>query len=985
MVSKPTALGITPVPVLFHVLFALAYLVSVISTLKVDVSDPFYSTIWVPAGIAVWWAVKCRTRAELIAAHAFVFFTIVTVFHVVEHRGAISVVLTATSHVLAGPCVRFFMAAIDRIRFGGQWISSRQRSPLDRIVFPSDVYRLLLGSFVGIALSKLLALVRISYDGGAVTAATFASLYLRDLAGIITVAGAGLAIFSATKRTLNAAKLLELLIVTGITGVLMWFVFSPSRLLPIVYLVMLPLFWSATRLDVSLATLHAVITAFGASVLGYLNGGAAFAAIDHPLSHVVAIRLFIIMCILLSLVVSTTVQQRMALVADLEALVKTIPDALITVDRNGDASMLNLAGRNVVTSNTDGSFSKRPLRRVNGSTLKDEESPSARSLRGEQVHLAMVKLADPHNDLEKQRIYAVSSSPLYDTDPTAPSRALVLYHDTTEEYRAVKKARQAHEEMVNLFESAPQGIATVSLDGCIIDVNRAFTELLQLPAQEMIGSRIAEITSNESFGKQVEEAQREPGRLFEGDYPVQCADGSEKIVAISIRHLVPQESASEVLLVNAVDITERQELHNTITHMAEHDSLTGLLNRRAFTRELNNLVDESTEEQRDFSLLLIDMDNFKAVNDSFGHHTGDIILIEFAEIFRECVGENGIIGRLGGDEFVVALPDTDRTRAEAIGEAIASATRENFHGRGGAIQDVTVSIGIATLSEAMARGTKVLQLADDLMYQAKHAGRNTFATVASSETQRSMMEILETGAFDIHLQPVYDIRGRRIISAEGLMRFTDPAIKIGVMDFLAAVGRAGRCSQLDALVLQKGISLIPRLQQVCPDFRLSLNISPQSVERPEFPQLVIDELDKHQVKPGSLILEITETDAVENSEVTTVFRERLRERGVYLAIDDFGSGHHHYRSLKTMGFDTIKIDGDFVQGCATNDVDKAIVASIVHLAQAQSMKTVAEYVSDGHIYNCVSELGVDFAQGFHIGAAVPVDTFISTHLVGTHE
>ncbi|MFH0411681.1 putative bifunctional diguanylate cyclase/phosphodiesterase [Corynebacterium sp. L4756] len=425
-------------------------------------------------------------------------------------------------------------------------------------------------------------------------------------------------------------------------------------------------------------------------------------------------------------------------------------------------------------------------------------------------------------------------------------------------------------------------------------------------------------------------------------------------------------------------------------HLAGHDSLTGLVNRRLLESEIDEIVLENERETRDSALLLLDLDYFKEVNDALGHQAGDRVLIEFGEILNDSVRDSDIVGRIGGDEFVIVLPDTDRAGAEAIATRIIEKVNQHFENRGKVLSRVSVSIGVTLFSDARAQGIHPFILADQLLYDAKHAGRNRIAvhktenTIVQSEkpafSVEALPEILESDAIRIELQPVLELRTGRIDAAEGLLRINLNGADVPTGQFVQAVEKAGLGPKLDLAVMRMGLGLIEKLRAASPSFRLALNLSAQSLSSDEACQELRAELEARDVPRGAIGIEITETAPIEDVLAAKRFAQMLEEFGFHIAIDDFGAGHEPYRYLKMLDFSVLKIAGEFVEGMVDNRVDRSIVESIIQLAKEQEMETIAEYVSSKEIFEAVRECGATYAQGFYIGKSIPVDEFIATYL-----
>lgn len=978
-----------------HGFFATGYLIAVIISASAVYSGTFISIVWPSVGIAVWWAATCRSTQSFLFTCVFVFIIPVLTSLLSDGRSFISVALMGVAHVIAGPGVTPVMAWLERMHPSvRKVIELRNFMLLDRIAVPRDVYRLLIASLIMVPISKCISLLGIGIDGGEVSILLYLSLILRDLAGIIAVAGPGLAIFSSIRRGVNPGAIREFIGMVVVTSVLLTLIFGPGQDLPIVYLALLPLYWSATRLPVVMATMHAVFTATLATVLAYLIGANPFAATDTPMAQASAVQLFILLAILLSLVVSTTIQQHSALSRKLEAVTTTIPDALLTINRHGQAVPVNTAAHDVVDTAQDGTMIARPLRGIDGITLSDTKDPGQRALQGESVKGVLVELSGESGDKENsvKRFYSVSASPLYGPGESDPGHALLLYHDSTDAHQTLQLLQNAYQEALVLFEHAPQGVAVLDSSGTILQANSALGDLLLVPPAQLAGTRLDDFDDEGDLTLEISSAIEKPGKLVQADRYFRTDDGQHTRVALAFRTMDSGDAMSPLLLVNVVDITERQKLYELVSHLADHDPLTGLFNRRRLDLEFERMLEKDSPEETDDAVLLVDLDNFKAVNDTLGHKAGDELLVEFAGLLKETVRSTDIIARSGGDEFAILLPDITRDAANAICKSIVETVNKRFGERPGILGRVTASIGMAMFSEARDYGTDPMGLADQLLYDAKRTGRNRFSVASHRNREKwwegsgvsldQVLRILESEALALEFQPIAEAETGHIVLAEGLVRVLPSEGAIPAGELVAAVERAGIGPVLDMWVIRRGISLLPELQHARPGFNLSLNLSAQSVGSEEVARLVISELEKHQVPPGSLVLEVTETTPIKDFEAARYFQGHLRTHGVIFAIDDFGAGIDPYRYLKELNFEILKIAGEFVQGMPEGGIDLDIVKSFVHLADEQGMVTVAEFVSDERVSESIRRSGITYAQGYHIGASLPLREFIATHLTG---
>lgn len=977
-----------------HVFFAVAYVVAVVTSLSLVYSGTLIAVVWPSVGIAVWWTVTCRRWRVFALVCAFVFVVPPLYLGVTQGISFRGVLLVGLSHLIAGPAIgplilligKFYRAEPEN-RGGGHLFA-----PLAYIQIPRHVYSLLVASLIIIPISKGFTLLAIALGGDSVSVTLYLSLILRDLAGVIAVAGPGIVIASSAVRHFGAVVWREFSWVLMATTVLLLMVFTLAQDLPIVYLAILPLYWSATRLPVALAVIHAVFTSAVTTVLVFLLGAGPITVSETATRQATAIQLFVIMCVLLSLVVSTTVQQQSALVAELEALAATIPDALLVINRFGKALPINAAAHDLVVEDTEGDYEVRRLKKIDGPPLNDYHKPSNRALRGETVEAMLLELADVSGEGRdgNRRFYSVSASPLYLRGETEAGHALMLCHNNTDEYWTMRQLQHAHDDARYLFDHAPQGVARLDDSGIILQANHALGELVGLSAQQLSGRHLDEFSAEDNLQDEVSTAFAEPGVFVHTDRYFTAVDGTSRRVALTFRTTTGEDATPGQVLVNAVDITERQRLHELVSHLADHDALTGLMNRRRFESEFEKVYSNSGGELDDGALLLIDLDNFKAVNDVLGHHAGDELLVEFAGLLRDCVRSTDVVGRLGGDEFVIILPDTDHTGATAIGARIVETVQQRLGDRPNVLQRVTASIGLVMFSEARERGMDPFILADQLLYDAKDSGRNRFAVLApihggsqppvSRVTRNHIEHILETEALRLELQPILTLATGEIRIAEGLARIDPAEASVTTGEFIMAVERAGLGPKLDMYVITKGVQILTELQRASPGFRLALNISAQSCGADEVCRLLVSELEKHHVPPGSLILELTESAPLEDVEAARRFQHTLGEHGVAFALDDFGVGFDPYRYLKQLDFSLLKIAGEFVEGMVEDGVDRSIVSSIARLAHEQGINTVAEFVSSKKIFEAVKQSDITYAQGYYIGRSLPLDDFIATHL-----
>jgi diguanylate cyclase (GGDEF)-like protein/PAS domain S-box-containing protein len=591
-------------------------------------------------------------------------------------------------------------------------------------------------------------------------------------------------------------------------------------------------------------------------------------------------------------------------------------------------------------------------------------------------------------------VHEVVATPL--PDDGVEQRALLLARNVDAERARERDLVRAKQRAERLFVDAPHGVAVLALDGTVLTANDAMLCLAGVTEPELVGRPLGALglPGSGDLGPHLQQVLSHPGAPVETDWTLRNAHGQDLHVVLSSRALTGEDDADDaddVVLVNVVDVSERYRYEQRLAHLADHDVLTGLANRRRFERELDDHLQRCRRYGPSGALLLLDLDHFKDVNDTLGHGAGDQLIVSTAQLLRGGVRDSDIVARLGGDEFAILLAEGDRAAAETVAASIVTRVREHTATLDGTYRRVTASVGAVTLRAASGHAADVLALADMTMYDAKDAGRNQYVVLDEDSARpprsgarlqwKSRIErALDTDGFELHLQPIQDLRTNRIHSAEALIRMRDGDTLIPPSRFLYIAERAGLVPDVDSWVVKNGVEMLADLRVLDPDFRLEVNLSGHSIGHPDTERVIVESLRKHDVDPAALILEITETAAVADVGLARAFAERMTALGCKFALDDFGAGFGSFYYLKHLLFDYVKIDGEFVSNCHHSEVDRTIMRSIVGIARDLGKQTVAEFVSHPAILEIVRDEGVDLAQGFLIGEPVPYDDFVTRFL-----
>jgi len=467
---------------------------------------------------------------------------------------------------------------------------------------------------------------------------------------------------------------------------------------------------------------------------------------------------------------------------------------------------------------------------------------------------------------------------------------------------------------------------------------------------------------------------------------------SEPEIQAVLEKLGPEDRA---VVEAALERAERTEAE--LRYLADHDSLTGLLDRRRFRAELDQYVSFSARYGGQGAVMIIDIDGLKRVNDSLGHHVGDDLLQRIAAVLRERVRHTDIVARLSGDEFAVLMPRTTVAGAMQLGEDLRTRVAETAGSISKEGEEVgTISVGITMFggedaavnpdpeTNPEANPEAVLIAADQAMYAAKQGGRNQIALIRDptnpgvgpgrpQSTTGRIRDALDQGRLSLHTQPIRSLASGGIERYELLLRMQgDNGELMPAASFIEAAERAGMIQELDRWVVAQALELVASSEGEGAPLSLHVNLSGASLTDASVLEFIERTLDEGDADPRRCTFEITETASVEDYETAAGFADRLTEVGFQVAIDDYGAGFGPFHYLRKIPFDLIKIDGAFVRNMPDSDADQLTVKAIVQIAQGMGKTTIAEYVQDAVTVKMLHEYGVDMAQGFHLGRPVDI-------------
>ena len=448
------------------------------------------------------------------------------------------------------------------------------------------------------------------------------------------------------------------------------------------------------------------------------------------------------------------------------------------------------------------------------------------------------------------------------------------------------------------------------------------------------------------------------------DFSVQ-ATGHKEIVAIA-----------DALNTTVSALRERDK---KLWRMANHDPLTGLINRHRFSELLDEEIDRIAADGTMSALLFIDLDQFKYVNDTVGHAAGDRLLKSVARRLQDGVRETDIVSRFGGDEFLLLISKISKKDVDSICNELVKRMREYRFLESGSSFTVPCSIGVALINDDHCTATDLLAQADMACHYAKAQGRNRFHffKASGSEMRQMVAEInwsqqieaaLREDLFVLRYQPIVDVHTGEPVFHEVLLRLQPKHGKIILPSaFLPAANRFGLMAEIDEWVICNALEKLGEFRSWYGDVRFTLNVSGNFFETPHLLQCLEDSLKSNEVPLEAVVLEITEQVAIANMAGASRQIADMADLGLKFAIDDFGAGYSSYNYLKTLPVHYIKIDGTFITGLVGDEVDQTIVSSISQIAQATDKKTIAEHVQDYRTLDVLRDLGVDYAQGYFLG------------------
>jgi diguanylate cyclase (GGDEF)-like protein/PAS domain S-box-containing protein len=668
--------------------------------------------------------------------------------------------------------------------------------------------------------------------------------------------------------------------------------------------------------------------------------------------------------------------------ARFRALVEHSSDVTFLVDENARSSYVSPTATRILGYTPEEMLGDQGLARVHPDDLKASIAAFLKVV-ANPGSFGKVECRVLHKDGSWRWIEVSHTNRLH--DPAVRS-VVVNLHDTTERRLAEQNLARAAEQFRLAFDNAPIGVALVSQRpnnrGAFLLVNGALAEMLGTGRKDLEGKLMSELTHPDDLA-----ADAEDGERFErGETDVSRTEKRYRhrngawIWVNQHSGLIRDDSGvPDYMITQVVDITQRRAAQEQLTHQALHDPLTGLPNRRLFLDRLDQGLARAKRRGGRVALLYLDLDRFKVINDSFGHATGDLVLIESARRLHALIRSSDTLARLGGDEFVLLVDDlVEPEEIGAIALRISEALSQPITVPPGVAVSVTTSIGIRIGYEHDA-GSVLLRDADTALYRAKERGRACYEIFGENlrhkalgrmKSERDLRTAIDGGRLLLHFQPIVDLATVDVVAAESLLRYrSDDDRLVLPADFIDVAEETGLIVGIGTWVLREACSRLAELQAESgnPNLRVGVNVSPRQLVASSFPDTVATIIAESGVSPSSIALEITEAALIDSIEAIRPSLEQLREVGCSVGIDDFGTGYSSLAYLRRLPVDFLKVDKTFVRGLGTNREDDAIVKTVIDLAGALGLQSIAEGVETAEQEAILRGLGCVLAQGYRFG------------------
>lgn len=562
---------------------------------------------------------------------------------------------------------------------------------------------------------------------------------------------------------------------------------------------------------------------------------------------------------------------------------------------------------------------------------------------------------------------------------------MVILDDITERRQNEDRLKQA----AAVFGNTSEGVMITDAQGVIQMVNSAFCKLTGYSEEEITGVPSSMLQSgrhDEAFYDQMWHSITETGN-WQGEIWNRRKDGSTYPELLSISAIYDNHHRISHYVGVFADISRLKESEQKLSYLAHHDMLTGLPNRLMFQARLTHALDISQRQNKQLALLLLDLDRFKDVNDSFGHAAGDELLQQVAAMLKERLRQVDTVCRMGGDEFAIILENVHSEEdAGMLADEIIALLSRTWNLSNGCEATIGASVGISLYPSQSSDAESLLQHADAALYQAKGEGRGlfryfseelTFGARKRLELEARLLRALQNDELEVYYQPQIELSSGRVTGAEALVRWIDP--ERGVItpqEFILLAEQTGIIKEISAVVLRKSCAQLKAwLQQGIEPIHVAVNLSAVQLRHSNIKEVIAEVLEESQLPACYLELEITESALMEREQESIDQLNELRALGVSIAIDDFGTGYSSLAYLKKFPIDVLKIDKSFVADIPHDKDDMVIASTIVAMGHSLGLKVVAEGVETEAQLTFLQSKDCHLYQGYLCSPPLPSNQF----------
>jgi len=533
---------------------------------------------------------------------------------------------------------------------------------------------------------------------------------------------------------------------------------------------------------------------------------------------------------------------------------------------------------------------------------------------------------------------------------------------------------RSKEFLQRLFDNANLYIVIQSYNYEVMNDNHLFSDSFDTETVDSFLDMFASNYDKKIFIEGIIHLKEQPLESFQHEANMKTRKG-EKLTLAWTHTLVKDDEGNDQVLSIGMDITQRKNDEMALNWLANNDSLTKIGNRRAFKNDLDKILGQD----KDGAIIFIDVNRFKQINDIYGHLAGDAVLIDIAKQLKRHTRNHDSICRLAGDEFTIVMPGITLNDLPIVLENLSEQLNRQIKLSDSRLVEYSVSLGGAVFPEHGSDEQSLIVHSDMAMYQAKKKGLKNWHIFSYEDdqlsdlqeehnTMRLIKQALKGDLFTLVFQPILDIKNQKVSHYESLLRLKDEEGNwVSPGFFIPIAERVGLIREIDSWVIQHVFDFMKESLKTQPELSFSINVSAPSLQEKLFAARFAELMRESEMPAKNIIIELTETAYIENFVQVLKNLEQLTKIGVSIALDDFGVGYSSFSYMKKLPLTYVKLDGSYVNNIVSSAENRAFIKSVVIMAQAFGMKTIAEFVEDKETLDVLSELNVDYAQGYFVG------------------